>query len=294
MLLRVAALVLFLWVGTEVGWNTDLGLPNPAPTVQTRSSLEITYIANEGFLVSAGPAKLLIDALHENPWGYENTPDSVLALMKAGDPRFDGVALMVASHPHADHFSPSLVHDYLVDQPEVLFVGSGSTLAQLQDSIDTDFASIEGQVREATPAWGESEMVRAGDITARFLTLNHAESESEPVLTLGSLIELNGWKVLHLADLVPETSESFLRGYGLATEAIDVAFVDPYFATSEVGQILLRQHVRPTHIVLMHVMPHEQEPVRQDVTRLFPEAFVFTRPMETKVYSGRRGGSTGP
>jgi hypothetical protein len=97
-------------------------------------------------------------------------------------------------------------------------------------------------------------------------------------------VELNGWKVLHLADLVPETSESFLRGYGLAGEVIDLAFVDPYLATSEVGQTLLRQHIRPTHIMLMHVRPQEQEPVRQEVARLFPEAFVFSRPMETRVY----------
>lgn len=283
MVLRVSALVLLLWVGAEVGRNADLSLATPPP-IQPRPPLEVTYVANEGFLVSAGSAKFLIDALHENPWGYENTPDSVFALMKAGDPPFDGVDLMVASHPHADHFSPSLVHDYLVNHPDVVFVGSRSTLAQLQDSIGTGFAAIEAQVREATPPWGESARVQAGEVGARFLTLNHAESVSELVLTLGSLIEMNGWRVLHLADLVPETSESFLRGYGLATEAIDVAFVDPYFATSEVGQTLLRQHIRPTHIVLMHVRPHEQEPVRRDVTGLFPDAFVFSRPMETRVY----------
>ena len=104
------------------------------------------------------------------------------------------------------------------------------------------------------------------------------------MLTLGSLVELNGWQVLHLADLVPEYSESYLKGYGLGAEAIDVAFVDSYFATSEVGQVLLRDHIRPSHIILMHVRPQEQASVRQQVTRLFTEAFVFSGPMETRTY----------
>lgn len=284
MVFRTALLLSVLVVGAGIRSGAHPGGTPAGLFPQDRVSLEVTYIANEGFLVTAGPAKLLIDALHENPWGYESTPDSVFVLMLAGDAPFDGVDLMVASHAHADHFSPGLTHEYLVQHPEVVFVGSRATLAELRDSVGADFATIEERAREITPAWGETGTVGAGEVSARFLTLNHTDSPTEPVLTLGSLVDLGGRTILHLADLVPETSSPFLEGYGLAEEGIDVAFVDSYFATSEVGQTLLREHIRPDHIVLMHVRPHEQIAVREGVTQLFPEAFVFGRPMETRVY----------
>jgi L-ascorbate metabolism protein UlaG (beta-lactamase superfamily) len=284
MMARVVALAPIVWLGFGPALGTLPQREDDSNLTQARPPLEVTYIANEGFLVSAGSSKALIDALHENPWGYENTPPEVFERMQSNDPPFDGVDLLVASHGHADHFDPGLVHEYLATHPEVTFVGSAATVAMLQDSTGQRFTEVEDRVTVVNPAWGETGEISVGSIKARFLTLNHSDSDTERVLTLGSLLELDGRTILHLADLVPETSAAFLQRYDFTAEEIDMAFVDPYFLSSEVGQDLLRSHIRPAHIVLMHVRPPEREDVLERVRPSFPDVILFMETMETRVF----------
>ena len=61
----------------------ESGQAAPEESAGAPTPLEVTYIANEGFLISVGSSKVLIDALHENPWAYENTPEGAMAAMSA-------------------------------------------------------------------------------------------------------------------------------------------------------------------------------------------------------------------
>jgi len=253
MLIRVPMLVssLLLLGATGIGQSQGAGhgaVPQDAP-------LEITYIANEGFLVSVGGDKVLIDALHENPWGYANTPLEVREMMAADEPPFDDLDLVVVSHPHTDHFSPGLVHSYLARHPGVTFVGSQATIGLMRDSVGTAFNQVEGQLREVSPPWGESQTLSLGERT-----------------------------ILHMADLFPGTSVEYLEGYGLQNEKIDVLFADPWFVTSADGQRLIREVIRPEHLILMHLRPQDWSEQEEEVMALWPEAVVLQAPMEGRVF----------
>jgi L-ascorbate metabolism protein UlaG (beta-lactamase superfamily) len=264
----------------------ESGQAVPDESAGAPTPLEVTYIANEGFLISAGSSKVLIDALHENPWAYENTPEDALAAMSAGEPPFDGVDLLIASHHHADHFSAHLAHPYLAQHPEVTFISSQNAVDTLAEFAGDGYESIAGQVRNVNPEWGSSEEVMVDGITVRLLTLNHAgpDREEGPVLTLGSLVKLGGRAILHLADMVDVTTADYLVGYGLAGEEIDVLFLDHFFLLGEIGPDLVRDHINPKQIVMMHLRPEERGEVRQQVQAIFPEAVVFDMPMETRVF----------
>ena len=264
----------------------ESGQAEPQESAQAPTPLEVTYIANEGFLISVGSSKVLIDALHENPWSYENTPEDVLAAMSAGEPPFDGVDLLIASHHHADHFSAHLVHPYLAQRPEITFISSQHAVDTLAEFAGDAYSQIAGQVRNVNPEWGSSEEVMVDGISVRLLTLNHAgpDREEGPVLTLGSLVELGGRTILHLADMVDLTTADYLVGYGLAGEEIDVLFLDHFFLLGEIGPDLVREHIKPKHIVMMHLRPEERVEVRQQVQAIFPDAVVFDAPMETRVF----------
>lgn len=261
-------------------------LANAGDPINTQDPpLRVTYVANEGFLVSVGDAKVLIDALHENPWGYANTPEEVRSMMAEGSPPFDGVDLLIASHLHTDHFTPSLVHAYLKSQPGVAFVGARATVGTMWDSVGATVGEVEGQIREVNPEWGESRVVEVADgIRARFLTLNHRPADQDPFLTLGSLVTLQGRTILHLADLVPESSAPFLEEYGLEEEKIDVLFADPYFVTSADGQRLIREVIQPAHLVMMHLRPQDWAEYEERVRAFWPDAVVFEEPLETKEF----------
>ena len=259
--------------------------PPSTTTPAQRVPLEVTYIANEGFLVTAGNDKVLIDALHENPRGYSKTPEDVRKMMAGDQPPFDGVDLLVVSHPHPDHFDPLMVRSYLVQHPELVFVGSEATVGNLRDSAETAFGEIRGQIEEVTPPWGESHTLEFGSGSrARFLTLNHQTEDREPYLTLGSLVTLQGRTILHLADLFPSTSEGYLDGYGLEEEEIDVLFADPYFVTSDVGKRLIREVIQPKHLILMHLRPQVWEEHEAKVLEFWPQAIVFWEPLDGKVF----------
>ncbi len=255
-------------------------------SAQAPTPLEVTYIANEGFLISAGSSKVLIDALHENPWAYESTPEDVLAAMSSGEPPFDGVDLLIASHHHADHFSAHLVHPYLAQRPQITFISSQLAVDTLAEFAGDAYPQVAGQVRNVNPEWGSSEEVMVDGIRVRLLTLNHAgpDREEGPVLTLGSLVMLDGRTILHLADMVDLTIAEYLVGYGLAGEEIDVLFLDHFFLLGEIGPDLVRDHINPKHIVMMHLRPEEREEVREQVQAVFPNAVVFDTPMETRVF----------
>ena len=247
--------------------------------------LQVTYVANEGFLIAVGDAKVLIDALHENPWGYTNTPEEVRSMMAGGIPPFDGVDLFIASHPHADHFTPSLVHSYLKSRQGVAFVGSEATVGMLRDSTGVTFGEIEEQVREVTPEWGETVGLEFPDgIQARFLTLNHQTHDRDPSLTLGSLVTLQGRTVLHLADLFPGTSVPLLEKYDWSDAEVDVLFADPYFVTSEEGRRLIVEVIRPAHLVMMHLRPQDWAEYEEEVRAFWPQVVIFEEPLETRAF----------
>ena len=71
---------------------------------------------------------------------------------------------------------------------------------------------------------------------------------------------------------------------GLAGEEIDVLFLDHFFLLGEIGPDLVRDHINPKHIVMMHLRPEERGEVRLQVQALFPDAVVFDAPMETRVF----------
>ncbi len=71
------------------------------------AELEITYVANEGFLLAGGGKKVLIDALFDGGIaGYPTIPDELRPSLEQARPPFDGVDLVLATHFHGDHFGP--------------------------------------------------------------------------------------------------------------------------------------------------------------------------------------------
>ena len=116
--------------------------------------IEVTYIANEGFLIAVGEEKVLIDALQRNRFGFASTPEVVLERMNAGRPPFDGIGLMIVSHAHADHFNADMVCGFLAHRTEVNLVSSPEVVSDLADSSCGEIPQAIERIREVNPEWG--------------------------------------------------------------------------------------------------------------------------------------------
>jgi L-ascorbate metabolism protein UlaG (beta-lactamase superfamily) len=82
----------------------------PAPT---DNAPQITYVANEGFLIQAGGKKVLVDALFEGTKDYLAPSQELLTRMTEGSGPFADVDILLVTHPHDDHFNPKLVVGFL-------------------------------------------------------------------------------------------------------------------------------------------------------------------------------------
>jgi L-ascorbate metabolism protein UlaG (beta-lactamase superfamily) len=74
------------------------------PTPQPAVGVTVTFIANEGVMLSGGGRKVLIDALFERySTGFALADDSTRAALAAARAPFDSVDLLLFTHRHGDH-----------------------------------------------------------------------------------------------------------------------------------------------------------------------------------------------
>ena len=74
------------------------------------NSLIVTYIANEGVLISAGDKQVLIDGLHrEYKPAYLFPPAELLSALEQARAPYNKINVVLVSHLHLDHFHPESV-----------------------------------------------------------------------------------------------------------------------------------------------------------------------------------------
>ena len=136
----------------------------PAPVEESRGGLQVTYIGNEGFLISGGGKKVLIDALYrEGVRGYVVVPPERRKKTENAQPPFDNVDLILATHYHADHFDPGAVGTHLLNNPKGIFVSTNQAVDQLEMEF-ADFSKIKERVKAITPKEGERTKITPNSI----------------------------------------------------------------------------------------------------------------------------------
>src|SRR5438128_12292150 len=79
--------------------------PADAHGVARGSELEITYLGNEGVMISTGKQRVLIDALHGPYSEYVSPPAHERQAMQEGGFPYNGPELVLVTHTHGDHFN---------------------------------------------------------------------------------------------------------------------------------------------------------------------------------------------
>ncbi|HEY9429857.1 MAG TPA: MBL fold metallo-hydrolase [Blastocatellia bacterium] len=270
---------------------------NGRPTDATLQSgahenhLEITYLANEGFLISGAGKKILLDALfREGVKGYAAPSAPAREKLEKAAAPFDSVDLALATHYHADHFDPMAVSRYLLSNPQALFVSTPQAVEKLK-AAEPQFASLKSRVIAAAPKEGERVRIAHRGIAAQALNVHHGRNR--PIENLGFLVEIGGRKLLHIGDA--EATDADLATYELPKEAIDIAFVPYWYFLSDGLKKAVSGQLRPRHIVVMHIPPLNEEDdwIKQrggwtkalnGIRADFPNAVIFEREMESKKF----------
>ncbi len=247
--------------------------------------LEITYVANEGFLIARGEKKVLIDALHKNPWNYPMTGDRVFSMMLESRPPFDGIDLSIASHAHADHTNPRMNAELLSRVPGVMYISSPAACDSVRIVAGSGFDAIAERVVSVDPEWKTIEKLQKNGIDVAFFGVNHAPAGEAPYKTLATVLDFDGIRLVHLADEIVGMNVENVEAVDLARDGIDIAFADRMFLADSVGQYLMREYIKPEHIILMHSGPEELDSAENQLRPIHPNLIIFWDQMEKKLFA---------
>jgi L-ascorbate metabolism protein UlaG (beta-lactamase superfamily) len=270
------------------------GLAGETLTTPVDSAL-IAYLANEGVMIVAAGRTVLIDALfREGVRGYTTVDDRMLEAMELGVGAFGGVDLVLASHHHADHFDPASVLRHLRSNEIARFVSTAEALSDLEDAVAGSAPegetgeSVLGRATGVTLEEGQDTLLSFDDVQLRVLDLHHGQ-RPEPIQNLGLLLDIGGFKILHVGDT--EASLEEFAVYGLEHEGIHVVLL-PYWKLLEADGPRLVREIGANRVVAIH-LPAPNAPTSwfgpagsrlglvSELDRAVPGVIVFDEPGET-------------
>lgn len=251
-------------------WLPFLALLALAAASSPAREVQLTYLANEGFLIRSGETKVLIDAFVTEPYSmYAAVPEATFGAMVDGRPPFDGVDLVLASHVHGDHFQPAAADAYLAARDTVPFLSSPQVVGKVS-------VHDKERIQALLPPDEKTREAERDGVKVEFLRLPHAGgARRREVQNLGHVIEIGGVRVLHVGDADLDTPE--LAAYGLAKRGIDVALIPYWWLGSAEMLAQVRERLGDARLVAMHVPPGDVEHVSARLAAIDPEILCFQR-----------------
>jgi len=258
-------------------------------------TLDVTYIGNTGFVLSAGSQKVVVDAMFDEGWDYYLVPTpSVLDKMKMAEPPFDDVDVILITHWHDDHFDAEIVGEHLRHN-------QGCTAVMTEQAADLlkkrkDYGKIAHQVIAVAPAWGESVEFRIGDIDVAAVGMKHAPyvvdgvDKHRDVQNVGYVVTVGGVCAYHVGDGYLDVDEGFIESSGIGDRGIDAVFVE-YFESSPGCVRVIGEVIRPWAVVATHIPPEELERQAAAFADTYSRAIVFREAMERKTLDIRATGA---
>ena len=250
-------------------------------TVAVRQGgLSVTFLANEGVLLSSGDKQVLIDALFRKyETGYAVPADSTREALERARAPFESVELILVTHRHGDHFHPASVASHLLENPRATLLTSTQVIDSLRGRLSTK-RDLTPQLLARTTAPGARRRETINGITVELLGLRHVGMRHRHVEHLGYIVDIGGRRVLHVGDT--DVSEETFAPFRLDTARIDVALLPTWMVTSKEGQQVIERWIQPKQVVAIHVGEDDIDTAPRAVSAAIAGAITFTRPLETR------------
>jgi L-ascorbate metabolism protein UlaG (beta-lactamase superfamily) len=238
-----------------------------------KSALEVTYIANEGFMIAMGSTKILIDALPNSRY-YVNPSDATVTAMVSDAPPFGGIDYCLVTHNHPDHFSAPMVSRFLSHHPATRFIANSTTYGKLMEDSIAGRRYIRVDLKK-----GEHQIIPGNK--AEILALRLVHDGDSSMNNLAYLVRANGHTIFHVGDARLSLNEEYLRTLDWKSYDVDLLFIE-YFDRDTPTQDIIETLLRPKHVILMHIPPGEEDDVRNADGEIHPRTFVFEKQNETR------------
>lgn len=212
-------------------------------------SLRVTLVANAGLLLEYHGTTLLLDGIYGTEGHpFSNLSPAVWQQMKAGEPPFHKVDVLLFTHNHPDHFSPEMTMEYLRHRPV-----KGVFLPDTQTVQKSGLPAFLKE-RNIPAALLSQQTDRMGfritqEITVRAFQTLHLDRKFERVKHFCYLITFGDKNVLFTAD-VDYVTEDLSRLQGIP---LDAAFLNPLFFGVLCHGKFFRGTLNAGHLLVYHV-----------------------------------------
>lgn len=255
------------------------GVAAPRPPGAT---LEVTYIANQGVLLAAGGTQVLIDGLHRQyRSSYPFLPDPYREQIETAQAPFHEIDVILVSHMHLDHFHAESITRHLRHNPGAALVSSEQVVGEIQKL--ADYSTVSSRVTPMTPPLKQRMATVVGGVRLELLGIGHGTGRHATIQNLGHIVTLGGKTLLHIGDASTE-DPSIFDALNLDEANVDVAFLPVWFLTSDEGAAIVRQHIKPKHIVAIHMPAEDPQSAAARIRERFPDAVPFTVLLEKRFY----------
>lgn len=242
----------------------------------------ITFLANEGVVLSSSDRQVLIDGLFRHYGDEFHLPaDSTrVALERAAGP-FRDVDLVLVTHRHGDHFHPASVASHLMANPGALLLTSQQVIDSLRGSLPAGHRLESRLLARTQPPLRKAQETVNG-IRVELLGLPHGGRQRNVVEHLGYVVDIGGRRVLHVGDT--DISEATFAAFRLDTARIDVALLPDWMVASTEGRRVIERWIKPRHVVAFHVPVDGLTGAADKARRALPGAMAFTRSLESRTF----------
>lgn len=148
------------------------------------AQIRVTYLANEGVLLTGGNTKVLIDALFRDSLGdYPRHAAETQKLLENGQAPFDGVGLALATHYHLDHWDAGAIAQFLTANRAARFASTPQAGVMMPSAVRS---RVDGP---------ENGAVTLAGARVEAIPLVHGNTPN-----LAFRVEMGGRVVMHLGD----------------------------------------------------------------------------------------------
>lgn len=228
--------------------------PQQSPTAQVTVG-DVTYLGNEGLMVTSDDHKILFDPFFHNDFGtLQLVPDSIAKAIMSGQKPYDGIEAIFISHAHDDHFSAPDVKKFLRAHAQAKLIAPKQAVAELAKLADT--AGLMSQVIAVDLHYGDAPWrLCLGDLEIEAVRIPHAGGADR--LDIENLVYRvtinNKVTVMHLGDADPDSSHFTPFAAHWQRQLTDTAFPPYWFFLSPEGNHIIDHQINAAHAVGVHV-----------------------------------------